>query len=133
MINILIADNSKITRTLLCHILLKNPDFKVVAQASNGKEAVHLSKTYNPDIILMDVNLPEISGLDATKIIMKENPTPILIFTSEEAVRIGYSAIESGAIDIIAKPDMEQMNANFASLLIQKIEKIVNSNKNSDK
>ncbi len=133
MVSILIADNSNITRNLLCHILIKNPDFKVVAQASTGTETIHLSKSCKPDVILMDVNLPEINGLDVTKIIMKENPTPILIFTSEEAVRIGYAAIEAGAVDILAKPDMEQMNANFASLLVQKIENIVNSRKNSNK
>lgn len=128
MIKILIVDDSSITRALLLQILRKNPEFQVIGMAFNGNDAVALTKLHNPDVIIMDINMPEMDGFEATKIIMKENPTPILIFTSEDVVRIGYAAIEAGAIDILAKPDMEQMDARFISLFLQKIESAAKAN-----
>ena len=123
---ILIVDDSPITRNLLLQILQKNPNFEVVGMAFNGKDAVSMAKLHSPDVIIMDVNLPILDGLEATKIIMSECPTGILIFTTADVARIAYNAIEAGAIDILAKPEIEQIDARFSSLFLQKVESIAN-------
>ena len=126
-VKILIVDDSPITRNLLLQILQKNPNFEVVGMAFNGKDAISMAKLYSPDVIIMDVNLPILDGLEATKIIMSECPTGILIFTTADVARIAYSAIEAGAIDILAKPEIEQIDARFNSLFLQKVESTANA------
>ena len=126
-VRILIVDSSPITRNLLLQILQKNPNFEVVGMAFNGKDAIPMAKLHLPDVIIMDVNLPILDGLEATKVIMAECPTGILIFTTADVARIAYSAIEAGAIDILAKPEIEQIDARFSSLFLQKIESTANA------
>ena len=126
-VRILIVDSSPITRNLLLQILQKNPNFEVVGMAFNGKDAISMAKLHLPDVIIMDVNLPILDGLEATKVIMAECPTGILIFTTADVARIAYSAIEAGAIDILAKPEIEQIDARFSSLFLQKIESTANA------
>ena len=126
-VRILIVDSSPITRNLLLQILQKNPNFEVVGMAFNGKDAISMAKLHLPDVIIMDVNLPILDGLEATKIIMSECPTGILIFTTADVARIAYSAIEAGAIDILAKPEIEQIDARFSSLFLQKVESTANA------
>ncbi len=128
MIKVLIVDDSAITRSLLTQILEKSSKFEIVGFAFNGKDAISLTKIHHPDVIIMDVKMPIMNGLEATKIIMNECPTAILIFTTEDVARIGYSAIEAGAIDILPKPDMEQMDARFFNLFLQKIESASKAN-----
>ena len=86
-----------------------------------------MAKLHSPDVIIMDVNLPILDGLEATKIIMSECPTGILIFTTADVARIAYNAIEAGAIDILAKPEIEQIDARFSSLFLQKVESTANA------
>ena len=69
VVKILIVDDSPITRNLLLQILQKNPNFEVVGMAFNGKDAISMAKLHSPDVIIMDVNLPILDGLEATKII----------------------------------------------------------------
>lgn len=126
-VRILIVDSSPITRNLLLQILQKNPNFEVVGMAFNGKDAISMAKLHLPDVIIMDVNLPILDGLEATKVIMAECPTGILIFTTADVARIAYSAIEAGAIDILAKPEIEQIDARFSSLFLQKVESTANA------
>lgn len=126
-VRILIVDSSPITRNLLLQILQKNSNFEVVGMAFNGKDAISMAKLHLPDVIIMDVNLPILDGLEATKIIMSECPTGILIFTTADVARIAYSAIEAGAIDILAKPEIEQIDARFSSLFLQKVESTANA------
>lgn len=121
-VRILIVDSSPITRNLLLQILQKNSNFEVVGMAFNGKDAISMAKLHLPDVIIMDVNLPILDGLEATKVIMAECPTGILIFTTADVARIAYNAIEAGAIDILAKPEIEQIDARFSSLFLQKVE-----------
>jgi DNA-binding NarL/FixJ family response regulator len=72
-VNILIAEDHAIMREGLQVLLEAEPDFKVVAQAQNGREAVELSRKFKPDVIIMDIDMPEKNGILATKEICSEN------------------------------------------------------------
>jgi two-component system chemotaxis response regulator CheB len=107
MIRILIADDSPTMTIFLKLILAKEPDFEVIGLANNGLEAVQLARSLKPDIIIMDVNMPIMDGLEATRLILQERPLPILIFSAlldDPKLKITFRAIEEGALAILSKP-----------------------------
>ena len=105
-IRVLIVDDSAFMRKVLLSILTSDPQFEVVGEARDGREAVSLAESTKPDVITMDINMPHMDGLQATEIIMSSNPRPILIVSSEsrEGADITLKALELGAIEFVAKP-----------------------------
>ena len=101
MIRVLIVDDSAVIRTMVKQILLRSSEIEVVGEAGDGQKAVHEAKILKPDVIIMDINMPTMDGLEATKQIMVNSPTSILMFTTEDVARVGYQALEYGAVDII--------------------------------
>jgi two-component system chemotaxis response regulator CheB len=82
-------------------------DMQVVGEAANGVEAVALAKSLAPDIIIMDVLMPLMDGLQATEAIMGQTPAPILILSStvdEKDLKLAFTAIKKGALDVMEKP-----------------------------
>jgi signal transduction histidine kinase len=73
-IKILLADDHKIVREGLANLLKENPAFDVVAQAENGQEAVEKSEIFMPDVVIMDINMPKLNGIEATRIIKRSFP-----------------------------------------------------------
>ncbi|MEN8250727.1 MAG: response regulator transcription factor [Bacteroidota bacterium] len=73
-IKILLADDHKIIKDGLRALIGNEEDMEVVVDALNGRDAVSLAQVYNPDIIIMDINMPDLNGIDATKKILEENP-----------------------------------------------------------
>jgi two-component system, chemotaxis family, protein-glutamate methylesterase/glutaminase len=107
MIRILIAEDSLTTRALLREILSSDPDLQVIGQAKNGVEAVELTRKLRPDLVTMDIHMPDMDGLTATKEIMIVAPTPTVIITGSSAAReveLSMHALRAGALDVIAKP-----------------------------
>jgi two-component system chemotaxis response regulator CheB len=84
-IRVLIADDSPTTRAMLAALFGAASDFEVAGEASNGAEAIERAIALSPDLIVMDVHMPIIDGLDATKEIMREAPTPIIMVTASSA------------------------------------------------
>lgn len=106
MIKILIADDSK-TETLLLKTLFESvPDFTVVGTAANGKEAVELNRSLNPNIITMDIHMPIMNGLEAIKAIMMDHPVPVVVISSklESDLDATYNALDAGALSVLEKP-----------------------------
>lgn len=108
MIRVLVAEDSVTVRELLVAILESDPGIRVVGQAKNGREAVELAVELRPDLITMDVHMPEMDGFAATKEIMVEAPTPIIIVSSsalERDVELSMNALRAGALMVVPKPD----------------------------
>jgi DNA-binding NarL/FixJ family response regulator len=72
-IKILLADDQKFVRDGLRSLLAGEKDMEVVAEADNGRDAAALARQHAPDIVVMDINMPDLNGIDATKIILEEN------------------------------------------------------------
>src|SRR5690349_3625176 len=102
-IRILIADDHPMFRFGIQALLSAEPDTEVVGEATNGREAVTLAASLKPDLILMDINLPQLNGIEATRQILAQNPgTNILIITMFEDDTI-FTALQAGARGYILK------------------------------
>ncbi len=86
-INIILVDDHKIIRDGLRSLLEKEKDMAVVAEAKNGRDAVKISRKHVPDIIVMDINMPDLNGVDAAELILTENPGIRIIALSIHATR----------------------------------------------
>lgn len=104
MIKILLADDHEMVRIGVSAYLQAQPDMEVIAEAANGEEAVQLALMHRPDIILMDMVMPILSGAEATKAIVNEWPdAKIMIVTSFLDDDKVYPALEAGAISYLLK------------------------------
>jgi two-component system chemotaxis response regulator CheB len=106
-IRVLVVDDSPTTRLLIISILQSDPGFEVVGEAVNGAEALEQAIALRPDLITMDVQMPVVDGLEATKEIMREAPTPIIIVTASALpsdVSLALSAMQAGALTVLSKP-----------------------------
>jgi two-component system chemotaxis response regulator CheB len=106
-VTVVIAEDSTTARALLVSICDADPGITVVGQAADGMEAVRLTRQLRPSIVLMDVYMPVLDGLEATKQIMREQPTPILMVTAGTRpgdVEVGLSALRFGALSVLPKP-----------------------------
>jgi two-component system chemotaxis response regulator CheB len=103
---ILVVDDSIFMRKIITDIVSEDKSFQVIATARNGKEAVELVRKLKPDAITMDIEMPEMNGLDALKIIMAEMPTPVVMLSSltQDGTRETIIALERGAVDFVGKP-----------------------------
>jgi two-component system, NarL family, response regulator LiaR len=103
-IRILIADDHRVVRQGLRMFLALDPDLEVIGEAANGAEAVQLARELQPDVVLMDLLMPEMDGIAATQVIRRETPeVEVLALTSvlEDASVVG--AIRAGAIGYLLK------------------------------
>src|SRR5690348_8361586 len=100
---ILIADDSPFIREALCSVLEREEDFDVCGEAENGKEAVKKAQELHPDLILLDLSMPVMNGLDATRVLKQMMPeVPVIMFsayrgssTEKVARTVGASALVS--------------------------------------
>lgn len=108
MKRVVIADDAHFMRLSLKSMLEKN-GFQVVGDATNGKEAVNLCMLHQPDIITMDITMPEMNGIDAIKEIRKFNrDVKILVISAMGYELFVYDAITAGASGFIVKPFKEE-------------------------
>lgn len=106
-IRVLIVDDSPLIREILVNMLEETPGFQVVGQAQDGEEAVQLTTRLRPDVITMDIRMPRLNGLDATRQIMSTTPTPIVVVATsvyDADLNIAFNAIAAGALTIVEKP-----------------------------
>src|SRR3989338_5206299 len=107
MINVLIVDDSAVVRQHLKDVLESDKDIRVMGTAKDGEEAVRFVQEKKPDVITMDINMPNMNGFEATRKIMETNPVPIVIVTASydrTDVEKSFHSMEAGALAIIEKP-----------------------------
>ncbi|HEU4629131.1 MAG TPA: chemotaxis-specific protein-glutamate methyltransferase CheB [Gemmatimonadaceae bacterium] len=107
-IRVLVVEDSPTVRQLLVAMLGSDPQIDVVGEADNGLDAVRAAVRLAPDLITMDVNMPGLDGLAATKEIMAEAPTAIIIVSStanQRAVSLSLDATRAGALMVLPKPE----------------------------
>lgn len=125
-VKVLIVDDSSFMRSILSRMMHNDGRFEVVGQAKDGVEGVDLSKSLKPDVITMDIEMPRMTGIEALKVIMKENPTPVVMVSSltKEGAKSTLDAMDYGAVDFIAKAMDEGAGKtllNKSSILMDKL------------
>jgi DNA-binding NarL/FixJ family response regulator len=104
-LRVLVADDHEIFRKGVCSILLQQ-GWTVVAEAANGREAVTKAKALRPDVAVMDISMPELNGLEATRQILKTNSeSKVLILTMHQSDSLMRNALEAGARGYLLKTD----------------------------
>ena len=106
-IRILIVDDSELVQEVLRSILRTDRELDVVGAAANGHQALELTAKLRPDVIIMDINMPELGGLGATEKIMAYYPTPILVLTSMDGADVAFEALSRGALEVMEKPELD--------------------------
>ena len=105
-VRILIADDHEIVRHGLRVLLERQPGWVVVDEAIHGREAVEKVEQYKPDVVVMDISMPELNGLDATRQILRIAPeTEVVILTEHESEQVVKDALEAGARGYVLKSD----------------------------
>lgn len=102
-IKVIIADDSDFVRDGMKIILDVDDDFEVIGCASNGKEAIELAKENQPDVFLMDIQMPVMDGIEATKIIVESNLGKVLILTTFDDDELVKQALNNGAKGYLIK------------------------------
>jgi DNA-binding NarL/FixJ family response regulator len=103
-ITLLLCDDHNVVREGFRHLLEKSDDIQVVGEAENGRQAVKETKRLNPDVVVLDVSMPLLNGLEATRQISKESPSSkVLILSAYSDDHYVQSAIEAGAAGYLMK------------------------------
>lgn len=105
-ISVLIADDQELIRTGLAMILDAQPDIKVIGQAVDGRQAVQLARELHPDVCLFDIRMPEMDGLEATRLLAGpdvDDPMAIVIITTFDLDEYVHGALKAGARGFLLK------------------------------
>jgi len=130
MIRVLIVDDSPTTSRILQELLECDPDIEVVGLARDGQAAVDLTRQLKPHLITMDVFMPVMDGLAATRQIMEQTPTPILIVSAQaenKDMNVVFEAMQAGALDVMSKPSGFGLESpEWENEFLTKVKKLAN-------
>jgi DNA-binding NarL/FixJ family response regulator len=105
-LKILVADDHEIVRHGLCALLRGQPDWEICGEASDGREAVEKALALSPDVMVLDIGMPNLNGLEATRQILKANPhARILILTLHDSDQLVQEVLDAGARGFLLKSD----------------------------
>lgn len=107
MIDVLVVEDSPVVREFLLHILGSDPEVRVIGTAHDGEEALDAMNRLKPHVITMDIHMPRMNGLEATRRIMETTPVPIVIVSGSDNPREmvnTFDAMEAGAVAMLKRP-----------------------------
>jgi len=126
LIRVLIADDHRIVRQGLRHVCELAGGFRVVGEAEDGRQAVKLARKLQPDVILMDINMPVLDGVQATSLIVDANPSArVIILTMYRQDRYVFQAIKAGARGYLLK-DIDERDLIAAIRAVHRGEALIN-------
>ena len=116
---IVAADDSSLAREALCKAFEVEKDYELHAEAVNGEEAITLAKEYKPDLIILDLVMPVVNGIDAARVLKRIMPnTPIILFTAYNDTATHHLLGKSVPIDrIVAKSEVSSLVRHVRSVL----------------
>ncbi|HHW18321.1 MAG TPA: chemotaxis response regulator protein-glutamate methylesterase [Firmicutes bacterium] len=122
-IRVLLADDSMLVRHQIRRILEAHPQIIVIDEARDGVEAVAKSISLQPDVLVLDVEMPGMNGISALREIMKTRPLPVLMFSSltKKGAQVTLEALSIGAVDFLLKPASRDELVNIGPELCQKV------------
>lgn len=124
-LRLLIVDDSRLIRTAVRRLFASDGQVQVVGEAANGREALDLLPQLTPDVITLDITMPEMDGLTTLKHIMIKHPTPTVMFSAltQEGATETFDALRFGAIDFMPKPSQSRGEnvAEQERLILQKV------------
>ncbi|UNC91780.1 protein-glutamate methylesterase/protein-glutamine glutaminase [Candidatus Contubernalis alkaliaceticus] len=105
-IKVLVVDDTALMRKIVSDIFGSSDEFQVVATARDGEDALKKIKRFKPDLITLDVEMPRMNGIEVLKVIMQDNPVPVIMLSSHtrRGSEITIEALSLGAVDFIPKP-----------------------------
>ncbi len=112
VIRIVVVEDSPLITEALVHLCEEDPRLQVVATAATGMEAIEAVLREEPDVVTLDLGLPDIDGFEVAQQIMADRPTPILVLTATlrpEGRREAYDALSLGAVDVMKKPTRDEL------------------------
>ena len=122
-IKVLVVDDSALIRQMLTRALSVDPSIEIVGSAKTGLEAIEKANALQPDVVTLDIEMPELSGLEALPHIVKTTPARVVMLSSLSDAETTYQALERGAVDFLVKPaaGVALSLAELSELLIKKI------------
>jgi two-component system, chemotaxis family, protein-glutamate methylesterase/glutaminase len=123
LIKVLIVDDSALIRQMLTRALALDPRIEIVGTAKTGVEAIELAMALAPDVITLDIEMPEMSGLEALPFIVRNTDARVVVLTSMDDPDTTYQSLTMGAVDFIGKPHggFASSLSDLADVLIKKI------------
>lgn len=119
-VRIILAEDHRITREGLVNLLQERPDMEVVGEAENGREAVKLASELSPDLVIMDVTMPDLNGIDATRIITSgSNNTKVIALSMYSDKQFVQGMIQAGASGYLLKDCAFEELVNAIQAVIQ--------------
>jgi two-component system, chemotaxis family, protein-glutamate methylesterase/glutaminase len=126
-LGVLVVDDSQLTREAIRHVVSLVPELTVIAEASNGEEAIRLARRLRPALVTMDLNMPGIGGLAAIETIMRDRPAPVVVISersNSHGVDLNYEALARGALELIPKASILSGNHTDAIRFAQHLKSI---------
>jgi len=122
-IRVMVVDDSMVIRRILSDIISETPDMEVVGMASDGRQALEKLSELNPDVVTLDVQMPNMDGLATLDAILQMHPLPVLMVSSltQRGADITLEALDRGAVDYIGKPENARQLEAVAEELLRKI------------
>ena len=104
--SVLVVDDNPIVRRRLCELFTREGDFNICGEAENGREAIEKAQLLRPDLIVTDLSMPVMNGLEETRVLKKLMPSaPVIIFTAHSDPLVEKEAREAGVSAVVSKSE----------------------------